>query len=86
MSAWWSVGGLSKQPGETHLLRGEVDTREQRHAGVSLLFVGTKASNDITLHTHHNKANLQGKSRELMKEGQKAEPNKENSLGIWISF
>ena len=54
--AWWraskSVGGLSKQPGEAHLLHGEVDTCELRHAGVSSLFVGSKASNDITLYTH----------------------------------
>lgn len=49
--AWWraskSVGGLSKQPGEAHLLNGEVDTCELRHAGVSPLFIGSKASNDI---------------------------------------
>ena len=54
--AWWraskSVGGLSKQPGEAHLLHGEVDTCELRHAGISSLFVGSKASNDITLYTH----------------------------------
>ena len=29
-----SVGGLGKQPGEAHLLRGEVDTCEIRHAGI----------------------------------------------------
>ena len=28
---------LGERPGEAHLLRGEVDTREMRHAGVSPL-------------------------------------------------
>ena len=33
------VRRLSERPGEAHLLRGEVDTRELRHAGGSPLFV-----------------------------------------------
>ena len=35
-----SVGGLGKQPGKAHLLRGEVDTCEIRHAGIRPLVVG----------------------------------------------
>ena len=43
-----SVGGLGKQPGKAHLLRGEVDTCEIRHAGIRPLVVGSKTSLNIT--------------------------------------
>ena len=47
-----SGGGLGKQPGEAHLLRGEVDTCEIRHAGIRPLVVGSKISLNITFNTN----------------------------------
>ena len=47
-----SVGGLGWQQGKAHLLRGEVDTCEIRHASVGSLVVGSKTSLNITFNTH----------------------------------
>ena len=47
-----SIGGLGMQLGKAHLLRGEVDTCEIRHAGIRPLVVGSKTSLNITFNTN----------------------------------